>query len=64
MMMGVIFAEKKIYDSGVGFYQMTIGQDETGRLNVTEPNPMNQLHVKYSVEAQTPWTMTLTFHDA
>src|SRR5437016_193930 len=63
-MMGVIFAEKKIYDHGVGFYQMTIGQDEEGRLDVTAPNPMNRPHVKYTVEAQTPWTMTLTFHDA
>ena len=68
-MIGVIFAEAENYDSGggVGFYQLTVGQDppNTGNLGITDGGPNGgPLKIKYTLSNQTLWTMTMTFTDA
>lgn len=66
LMMGVIFADAANYDSGgVGFYQLSIGQEsETGNLGVTDTYENAQPLVRYTLEDQTPWSMTMNFVDA
>jgi hypothetical protein len=67
LMMGVIFSEAPNYDdAGVGFYQLSVGQDpKTGNLAVTEGGPNGgALHIKYTLSDQTPWTMKMDFTDA
>ncbi len=60
-MMGVIFAEVPNYDSGGGFFQLTIGQDPD--LGVTDDFKYPELHVQYKVEDRRPWSMTMDFVD-
>ncbi|HEV7506222.1 MAG TPA: hypothetical protein VGS07_15050 [Thermoanaerobaculia bacterium] len=67
LMMGVIFSEAANYDGpGVGFYQLSVGQDpKTGNLAVTEGGPNGgTLHIQYTLSDQTPWTMKMDFTDA
>lgn len=66
LMMGVIFADAANYDYGnVGFYQLSIGQDpQSGNLDVTDGNSHGQALVRYTVEDQAPWSMTMAFVDA
>jgi hypothetical protein len=65
-MMGVIFADAKDYDAGgVGFYQLSIGQDvDTGKLAVTDPFINGEPHEKYKLKDQAAWSMTMDFVDA
>jgi hypothetical protein len=65
-MFGVIFAEAKNYDfAGVGFYQLTVGQDpKTGNLGITDGGPTGgKLDINYTLSDQTPWSMTMDFTD-
>ena len=64
-MLGAMISEAANYDGkNVGVYEVAIGQDpQTGNLNVTDSNPMGDLHVRFSVGDATPWAATMTFQD-
>jgi len=66
MMMGVIMADAANYDAGgVGFYQITFGQDpESGNLGVTDCYVNAQPQVSYVLQNQAPWSVTMTFTDS
>ncbi len=66
MMMGVIFADAANYDAGgIGFYQLAFGQDpESGNLGVTDCYVNATPQVAYSLQDQTPWTLTMPFVDS
>src|ERR1044071_3283416 len=59
-MMGVIFAQAKNYERGA-FYQLAVGQDDTGNLAVTVENTHGDLDFKYTLNNQAPWSMTMSF---
>lgn len=66
MMMGVIFSDAANYDTGgVGFYQLSFGQDpESGDLGVTDCNVNATPQVAYTLQDPTPWTLTMIFVDS
>jgi hypothetical protein len=62
-MMGVIFSDSPHSDGpGAGSYQLTIGQNPN--LGVTDSFSWGEPRVAYTVNDQTPWSMTMTFADA
>ncbi|WP_146056751.1 hypothetical protein [Chromobacterium alticapitis] len=63
-MLGVIFADGPDYDyGGDGFYQLTIGQEESnGLLDVTDGG--GEAKVSYSVSQQAAWSMAMNFADS
>ena len=65
LMMGVIFADAANYDYGnVGFYQLSIGQElGSGNLGVTDGDASGKPLVRYTVDDQNPWFMTMIFVD-
>jgi len=66
LMMGVIFANAAQYDYGdVGFYQLSIGQEpQSGHLGITDQYESGSSQLRYTIEHQTPWSMTVNFIDA
>lgn len=63
-MMGVIFADKRDYDRGGGFYQQEIGQNpKTGKLGVTDDSESGKPKIRYTLSDQAPLSMTMTFTD-
>jgi hypothetical protein len=57
-MMGVMYIAP-----GGGTFQMTIGQNSDGLMSVTDDYPSEGISIKYSVIAQTKWTVVLKFED-
>lgn len=63
--MGVIFATEANYDyDGSGFYQLTIGQDDSGTLGITDGGPNGTPTVRYTLQDQQSLSMTMVFADA
>jgi len=62
--MGVIFATSPDYDDGKsGFYQLAIGQDDSGTMGVKDGDPFGHPTVNYSLHDRKPMSMTMLFVD-
>ncbi len=62
--MGVIFATSKGYDDdGSGFYQLTIGVDDSGTVGITDGGANGQPAVSYTLEDRRASSMTMLFVD-
>lgn len=64
MMMGIWYVGPNNNNENQNSFQMTIGQNAKGLMDVTENYPLAPMTIKYTIIAQTKWDLVLKFEDA
>ncbi len=63
-MMGIWYVGPNNNNENQNNFMMTIGQNDQGLMSITDITPLPPMSIKYSVVAQTKWTLVLKFEDA
>ncbi len=63
-MMGIWYVGPNNNHENQNNFQMTIGQNSDGLMDITEVYPLNPMTIKYTVVARSKWALVLKFEDA
>ena len=63
-MMGIWYVGPDNNNENRNNFQMTIGQNSKGLMDVTDVYPLPPMTIKYTIIAQTKWDIVLKFEDA